>query len=88
MLEEEASYHLMQKAEPQLGSLSTPARLMNIHEAEYRARPQPGSLPTTTRLVVILIDDHWWETAAQLADEILEAERWRKSANPHEVTLL
>jgi hypothetical protein len=48
MLEEEASHQLMRKAEPQLSSLSTPARLMNI----------------------------------------LEAEHWRKSANPHEVALL
>jgi hypothetical protein len=69
MLEEEAGHQLMRKAEPQLGSLSTPARLMNILEAEDRGRPQPGSLPTTTRLVVILVDDHWWETAAWLADE-------------------
>jgi hypothetical protein len=48
MLEEEACHQLMRKAEPQLGSLSTPARLMKI----------------------------------------LEAERWRKSTNPHEVVLL
>jgi hypothetical protein len=36
MLEEEAGHQLMQEAEPQLGSLSTPARLMNILEAEGR----------------------------------------------------
>jgi hypothetical protein len=36
MLEEEAGHHLMQKVEPQLSSLSTPARLMNILEAEDR----------------------------------------------------
>jgi hypothetical protein len=38
MLEEEAGHQLMRKAEPQLGSLSTPARLMNILEAEGRGR--------------------------------------------------
>jgi hypothetical protein len=69
MLEEEAGHQLMRKAEPQLGSFSTPARLMNILEAEGRGRPQPGSLLSTIRLVVILVDDHWWETAAQLRDE-------------------
>jgi hypothetical protein len=69
MLEEEVGHQPMQKAGPQLGSLSTLARLMNILEAEGRGRPQPGSLLSTTRLVVILIDDHWWETAAQLHDE-------------------
>jgi hypothetical protein len=36
MLEEEGGHQLMRKAEPQLGSLSTPARLMNILEAEGR----------------------------------------------------
>jgi hypothetical protein len=36
MLEEEGSHQLMRKAEPQLGSLSTLARLMNILEAEGR----------------------------------------------------
>jgi hypothetical protein len=69
MLEEEASHQLMRKAEPQLGLLSTPVRLMNILEAEGRGRPQPGSLLSTTRLVVILVYDHWWETAARLHDE-------------------
>jgi hypothetical protein len=69
MLEEEGSHQLMRKAEPQLDSLSTPARLMNIFEVEGRGRPQPGSLLTTTRLVVILVDDHWWEIVARLRDE-------------------
>jgi hypothetical protein len=69
MLEEEAGHQLMRKAEPQLGLLSTPVRLMNILEAEGRGRPQPGSLLSTTRLVVILVYDHWWETAARLHDE-------------------
>jgi hypothetical protein len=32
-------------------------------------KPQPGSLLSTMRLVVILVDDHWWETAAGLHDE-------------------
>jgi hypothetical protein len=54
MLEKEVGHQLMPKAEPQLSSLSTPARLMNILEAEERGRSQPGSLPTTTRLVIIL----------------------------------
>jgi hypothetical protein len=43
--------------------------MMNILEAEGRGRPQPGSLLSTTRLVVIRVDDHWWETAAGLHDE-------------------
>jgi hypothetical protein len=43
--------------------------MMNILEAEGRERPQPGSLLSTTRLVVILVDDHWRETAAGLYDE-------------------
>jgi hypothetical protein len=59
----------MRKAGPQLGSPSTLARTMNILEAEGRGRPQPGSLLFTKRLVVILVDDHWWETAAGLHDE-------------------
>jgi hypothetical protein len=71
MLEEEEGHQPMWKAGPQLGSLSTPARMMNILEAEGRGRPQPGSLLSTTRLVVILVDDHWWETAAGLHDENL-----------------
>jgi hypothetical protein len=69
MLEEEASHQPMRKAGPQLGSPSTPARMMNILEAEGRGRPQPGSLLSTTRLVVILVDDHWREIAAGLHDE-------------------
>jgi hypothetical protein len=69
MLEEEAGRQPMRKAGPQLGSPSTPARMMNILEAEGRGRPQPGSLLSTTRLVVILLDDHWWEIAAGLHDE-------------------
>jgi hypothetical protein len=36
MLEEEVGHQLMRKAEPQLSPLSTPARLMNILEAEDR----------------------------------------------------
>jgi hypothetical protein len=59
----------MRKAGPQLGSPSTPARMMNILEAEGGGRPQPGSLLSTTRLVVILVDDHRWEVAAGLHDE-------------------
>jgi hypothetical protein len=59
----------MRKAGPQLGSPSTPARMMNILEAEGRGRPQLGSLLSTTGLVVILLDDHWREIAAGLHDE-------------------
>jgi hypothetical protein len=59
----------MRKVGPQLGSPSTPARMMNILEAEGGGRPQPGSLLSTTRLVVILVDDHWREVAAGLHDE-------------------
>jgi hypothetical protein len=36
MLEEEAGHQLVRKAEPQLSSLSTSSRLMNILEAEDR----------------------------------------------------
>jgi hypothetical protein len=63
----------MRKAGPQLGSPSTPARMMNILEAEGGGggggRPQPSSLLSTTRLVVILVDDHRGEVAAELYDE-------------------
>jgi hypothetical protein len=69
MLKEEAGRQPMRKAGPQLGSPSTPARMMNILEAEGGGRPQPGSLLSTTRLVVILLDDHWREIAAGLHDE-------------------
>jgi hypothetical protein len=69
MLEEEADHQPMRKAGPQLGSPSTPARMMNILEAEGRGRPQPGSLLSTMRLVVILVNDHWREIAAGLHDE-------------------
>jgi hypothetical protein len=69
MLEEEAGHQPMRKAGPQLGSPSSPARMMNILEAEGRGRPQPGSLLSTTRLVVILVDDHRPEVAAGLHDE-------------------
>jgi hypothetical protein len=58
MLEEEAGRQPMWKAGPQLGSPSSPARMMNILEAEGRGRPQPGSLLSTTRLVVIPLDNH------------------------------
>jgi hypothetical protein len=69
MLEEEVGHQPMWKAGPQLGSPSTPVRMMNILEVEGRGRPQPDSLLSTARLVVILVDDHWWETAARLHDE-------------------
>jgi hypothetical protein len=68
MLKEEAGRQPMRKAGPQLGSPSTPARMMNILEAEG-GRPQPGPLLSTTRLVVILLDDHWREVVAGLHDE-------------------
>jgi hypothetical protein len=69
MLEEEAGRQPMRKAGSQLGSPSSPARMMNILEAEGRGRPQPGSLLSTTRLVVIPLDDHWREIATGLHDE-------------------
>ena len=69
MLEEEAGRQPTRKAEPQLGSPSSPAWMMNILEAEGRGRPQPGSLLSTTRLVVILVDDHRPEVATGLHDE-------------------
>jgi hypothetical protein len=69
MLEEEAGRQPMRKAGPQLGSPSSPARMMNILEAEGRGRPQPGSLLSTTRLVVIPLDDHWQEIVVGLHDE-------------------
>jgi hypothetical protein len=69
MLEEEADRQPMRKAKLPLGSPSSPARMMNILEAEGRGRPQPGSLLSTTRLVVILVDDHRPEVAIGLCDE-------------------
>jgi hypothetical protein len=69
MLEEEAGRQPMRKAGPQLGSPSSPARMMNILEARAGGRPQPGSLLSTTRLVVILVDDHRPEVATRLRDE-------------------
>jgi hypothetical protein len=71
MLKEEAGRQPMWKAGLQLGSPSTPARMMNILEAEGGGgvRLQPDSLLSTTRLVVILLDDHWREIAAGLHDE-------------------
>jgi hypothetical protein len=69
ILEEEAGRHPMRKAGPQLVSPSSPARMMNILEAEGRGRPQPSSLLSTTRLLVIPLDDHWREIAAGLHDE-------------------
>jgi hypothetical protein len=69
MLEEEEGHQPMRKAGPQLGSPSTPVRMMNILEAEGRGRPQPGSLLSITRLAVILLDDHWREIATGLHDE-------------------
>jgi hypothetical protein len=62
--------------------------MMNILEAEGRGRPQPGSLLSTTRLVVIPLDDHRWGLQPGYMIKILEAERWRKNANPHRVALL
>jgi hypothetical protein len=59
----------MRKAGPQLGLPSSPARMMNILEAEGRGRPQPSSLLSTTRLVVILVDVHRREIAAGLHNE-------------------
>jgi hypothetical protein len=69
MLEEEAGRQPMRRAWPQLGSPSSPARMMNILEAEGMGRPQPGSLLSTARLVVILVDDHQPEVATGLRDE-------------------
>jgi hypothetical protein len=69
MLEEEADHQPARKGKLPLGSPSTPARMMNILEAEGRGRPQPGSLLSTTRLVVILMDDHRPEVATGLCDE-------------------
>jgi hypothetical protein len=69
MLEEEADRQPMRKARHQLGLPSSPARMMNILEAEGRGRPQPGSLFPTTRLAVIIPGDHGRGTAAGLHDE-------------------
>jgi hypothetical protein len=54
---------------PQLGASSSPARMMNILEAEGRGRPRPGSPFPATKLVVIFLDDHWLGNAAGLRDE-------------------
>jgi hypothetical protein len=69
MLEEEVDRQPTRKAKLPLGSPSSPARMMNILEAEGRGRSQPGSLLSTTRLVVILMDDHRPEIATGLYDE-------------------
>jgi hypothetical protein len=69
MLEEEVGHQPKRRAGPQLGSPSTPARMMNILEAEAGGKPQPGLLRPTARLVVILLDGHWRGTAAGLHDE-------------------
>jgi hypothetical protein len=69
MLEEEEGHQPMRRAGPRLGSPSTPARMMNILEAESGGKPQPGLLPPTTRLVVILLDGHWRGTAGGLHDK-------------------
>jgi hypothetical protein len=69
MLEEEADRQPTRKAKLPLGSPSSPARMMNILEAEGKGRPQPDSLLSTTRLVVILVDDHRPEVATGLCDE-------------------
>jgi hypothetical protein len=69
MLKEEAGRQPTRKVGPQLGSPSTPARMMNILEVEGGGRPQSDSLLSTTRLVVILLDDHWREIAVGLHDE-------------------
>jgi hypothetical protein len=54
---------------PRLGAPSSPARMMNILEAEGRGRPQPGSLFPTTRPTVIILGDRRRGTAAGLHDE-------------------
>jgi hypothetical protein len=69
MLKEEAGHKSTWKAEPQLGSPSSPAWMMKILEAEDGGRPQLGSLLSTTRLVVIPLDDHWQGVAVGLHDE-------------------
>jgi hypothetical protein len=69
MLEEEAGHQPTRRAGPRLGSPSTPARMMNILEAEGGGKPQPGLLLPTVRLVVILLDGHWRGTAVRLHDE-------------------
>jgi hypothetical protein len=69
MLEEEAGRQPMRRARPQLDLPSSPARMMNILEAEGRGRPRPGSLFSTTRLTVIILGDRRRGTAAGLHDE-------------------
>jgi hypothetical protein len=54
---------------PQLGAPSSPARMMNILEAEGRGRPRPDSLFPTMRPTVIILGDRRWGTAAGLHDE-------------------
>jgi hypothetical protein len=59
----------MRKAGPQLGSPSSPARMMNILEAEGKGGATARSLFPTTRLTVIILGDHRRGTAAGLHDE-------------------
>jgi hypothetical protein len=54
---------------PRLDAPSSPARMMNILEAEGRGRPWPGSLFPTTRPMVIILGDRRRETAVGLCDE-------------------
>jgi hypothetical protein len=61
---------------------------MNVLEAEDRGEATVGSLFPTTRPAVIILGDCRQGTAADCVMKILEAERWLKSANPHEVVLL
>jgi hypothetical protein len=53
----------------QLGTPSSPARMMNILEAKGRGRPRPGSLFPTTRPTIIILGDRRRGTAAGLHDE-------------------
>jgi hypothetical protein len=60
---------------PRLGAPSSPARMMNVLEAEGRGRPRPGSLLPTPRPAIIILGDRRRGTAAGCVMKILEAER-------------
>jgi hypothetical protein len=53
----------------QLAAPSSPARMMNILEAEGRGRPRPGSLFPAIRPAVIILGDRRRGTATELYDE-------------------
>jgi hypothetical protein len=78
----------VREVELRLTSLSAPARMMKIFEAEGGAQAAPGSLPPTIKLVVTALGDHRRGMQPGCLMKIFEAERWLKGTNFHEVAFL